>query len=174
MSTSKQLDGDLPSWFNKDTNSDHYTTNFGSVEINKDTREVGDVSIGLGRNQGNTQMSIYIYDAEYKVTRDTFGSVYAQFCSPNAKFPYTGQNVKQNIEVIDILKMLQKDDNHSVAAIAAKKEFIKLLCRYHKFSKQEAYELHLLLAIWRKPITKEDLKPDIKRTPIVTRTPIFL
>ena len=173
MSTSKQLDGNVPSWYNEETNSDHYTTNFGFVEINRDTGEVGDVGIGLGRNQYNTQMSIYIYDEEYKVTRDTFGTIFAQFCSPNAQYPYTG-HANQTIEVIDILKMLQRDDNHSIAAVAGKKKFVRLLCKYHKFSKQEAYELHLLLAIWRKPVTKEDLKPEIKRTPIIERTPILL
>ncbi len=170
MSTNAQLDGNEPSWYNKENNSDHYTTNFGGVEITRDTQKMIDCCIGLGRNQYNTQMSIKIFDGEFQISRDTFNTIFAELCSP--EFPYK-KGTKQVIEISDVLRMLQKDDNFSVAAIAVKKELIWLMVNKLHFTKEDRQELGKLLKIWRQPITKDDLKPTVKRTPIIKRTPIL-
>lgn len=171
MSTEQRtLDGNEPSWYNDDTNCDHYTTNFGGVEIHKETGDMLECCIGLGRNQYNVHMQIKIFNEEFQIAKDNFGSIYAELCSPN--FPYK-RNPKQTIELSEVLIMLQKDDNFSIAAIAVKKELVRLMIKHLHFSKQDRYELHKLLGIWRKPITKEDLEEKPKRTPIITRTPIL-
>ena len=160
---SEKLDGNSPSWYDEETNSDVYTTNFGQVKIQRETDEVIWCCIGIGRNQGNTPLSIkYWDDGEFSVYKNMFGKVSAELCSSHFEYP---SKCKESLDLIEILEVLQKDDNYSIAAIAGKKELVKRLLNHFTFSKSESYELHKLFLIWRKPITK--------RTPIIKRTPIL-
>lgn len=175
MSTKNQLDGNEPSWVNENWYGDGktivgYVTNFGMVEINQATGEVESAVIGVGRNQGNTQLSIKLIDNEFQVFKDTFNTIWAELCSPD--FPYK-KNPSQSIGITEVLQVLQEDDNFSVAAIAVKKRLIWLMVNKLKFTTEERKALGRLLKAWRKPITKEDLKEPVKRTPIITRTPII-
>lgn len=146
-----------------------YDTNFGQVELNEDTEELVSCCIGLGRNQGNTAMSIKIIGGEFQITCDSFGSIWAELCSP--KYPYKDYNpTKKSIEVNEVLQMLQKDNNYSIAAIIVKKKLIRLMKYQLHFTAVDKSELKELFRIWRKPVLKRDLvtrKPIIKRTPII-------
>lgn len=167
MFTAESLAGNEISWINFGKKS--YTTNFGQVVLDEKTDEFRECCIGLGRNQGNTEISIKIFDGEFQITKDTFNTVYAELCSKD--FPYP-KKPNQTIEIVEVLKILQKDDNDSIAAIIVKKEIVKLMYQKLHFGKAELIALEELLASWRKPITKEDLNPP-KREPIVERTPII-
>lgn len=167
MSTDSKLAGNEISWVNFGVKS--YTTNFGQVKLDEKTDEFRDCCIGIGRNQGNTEIGIKIIDGEFQITKDTFHTVYAELCSKD--FPYP-KKPSQTIEITEVLRILQKDDNDSIAAIIAKKEIVKLMYQKLHFGKAELIALEALLASWRKPITKEDLNPP-KREPIVERTPII-
>lgn len=171
MSDSK-LDGNEISWVNFGVKS--YTTNFGQVTLDEKTDEFNECCVGLGRNQGNTEIGIKILQGEFQITKDTFGTVYAELCSKDYPYP---KKPNQTIEVLEILRILQKDNNDSIAAIIVKKEIVRLMYQKLKFGKAELIALRELLASWRKPITKKNLNPPkrepiVERTPIITRTPI--
>ena len=143
-----------------------YTTNFGQVEVNAKTHKLLNCCIGLGRNQENTAMSIKIDGNEFQIFKDSFNTIYAELCSKN--FPYPA-NCSQSIDLTEILQMLWKDDNFSVAAILVKKRLVELMYKKLKFSDLDLNYLHKIFESWRKPILKSDL---INRIPIITRTPI--
>lgn len=170
MLSKEQLDGNEIGWVNWGVKC--YNTNFGQVEIDEKTEEFVSCCIGLGRNQGNTEIGIKIFDGEFQIYRDTFGTIYSELCSKN--FPYP-KNTKQSLEILDVLKILQNDDNDSIAAIIVKKELIKLMYNKLNFGKTELLALRELLDSWRKPIRKADLNQPlvITRVPIITRTPIL-
>lgn len=163
----EQLKGNEISWRNWGVAC--YATNFGQVQVDEKTEEFVECCIGLGRNQGNTEMGITIYDGEFQISRSTFNTVYAELCSKGYPHP---KGCKQSIEIIDVLNMLLKDDNNSVAAIIVKKEIVKLMYKQFQFDDSELIALHKLFDLWRKPIRKSDLGKEIKRVPIITRTPI--
>lgn len=164
MLNKEQLDGNEIGWTNWGVKC--YNTNFGQVELDENTEELVFCCIGIGRNQGNTEIGIKIIDGEFQIYKDTFGSIYAELCSKN--FPYPC-NTKQDIEISEVLKILQNDDNDSIAAIIVKKEIVRLMYNKLKFELQELVLLKGLLGSWRKPIKKSDL---IERIPIIERTPI--
>ena len=45
--TKLTLDGYEPSWYDKEDNTTHFTTNFGQVAVNQDTWELVDCCIGI-------------------------------------------------------------------------------------------------------------------------------
>lgn len=146
-----------------------YNTNFGQVEVDEKTEKFVSCCIGLGRNQGNTEMTIKITKGEFQITRDSFGAVYAELCSPN--YPYKHHKKTGTITVGEVLRMLQKDTNNSVAAIIVKKEIVTLLRKKRMNLIVDDYkEIRELFRIWRKPILKRDL---VERKAIIVRTPII-
>lgn len=161
MSKESQLSGNEISWHSTEDNCDYYTTNFGQVQVQCDTEEILFATIGLGRNSGNTPISVRLIDGEFQVTKDLFNTVNAQICSQN--YPYKSKT-NQVIELIELLKILQKDNNYSTAAVLVKKELIKRVCKEFEFNENESCELYRLLEIWRTPI--------ITRHPVVHRKPI--
>lgn len=164
--TQKSLDGNEIAWQNDEVKC--YTTNFGTVEVDVNTEEFMECCIGLGRNYPNTQISIKIFDDEFQVSKDTFGSMYAELCSKN--FPYP-RNPKYSIEVLEIIQILKDDDNDSIAAVLVKRELIKLMYQKLKLTRAELKALNELVAGWRKPILTTS-ETSVERHPIVTRTPI--
>lgn len=171
MLNEEQLKGNEIGWINWGRAC--YNTNFGQVQLDEKTGEFVECCIGLGRNQGNTQMGITIFDNEFRISKDTFNTIYAELHSKNYPYP---ANCKQSIEILEVLKMLQKDNNDSVAALIVKKKIVELMYKEFQFGKPELVALHELFRSWRKPIREADCEaqraPIIQRTPIITRTPI--
>lgn len=167
METEKSK-GNEPSWEDKELNGVNFTTNYGGVMVEKDTWQLISCCVGLGRNQGNVQMQIKILGDEFQIARDTFGTIWAELCSADYSYKLSYRNPK-SIEIREVLRMIQKDDNNSVAAVLVKKTLVLLMLRKLRFSKDDLNELERVYTVWRKPILKRDL---IDRTPIVVRTPI--
>lgn len=160
------LNGNEIAWTNWGIKS--YTTNFGQVELNEKTEKLESCCIGLGRNQGNIEMSIKIIGIEFQITRDSFGAIWAELCSP--KYPYKYWKPTKAIEISEVLQMLQKDDSYSIAAIIVKKRLVQLMRHQLHFTAANERELRELFKIWRKPVLKRDL---VTRVPIIKRTPII-
>lgn len=155
------LAGNQIAWTNEEEGVACYTTNYGQVSVDLQTGEFVDCCFGLGRNYGNTQMGIKIYDGEFQVYKDTFNTIYAELCSKNYPYPRN----KPSFPALEVIQMLQKDDNDGVAAILVKKEIVKLMFYHLKLNKSELIAIRELFKIWRKPI--------ISRTPIIHRVPII-
>lgn len=155
------MDGNSISWSNWGVKS--YTTNFGQVIIDDKTNLIKECCIGLGKNQPNSEISVKIFDGEFQVLKETFYTVYSELYSK--KFPYPVKTCP-TLPIVEILEILQKDNNDSIAAVTVKKQLTMLVFQKLsvEFGKKELIALRELLKSWRKPI--------LKREPIIQRTPI--
>lgn len=148
------ITGESPSWYDKEDDLDGYTTNFGSMTVHHSTGEIDFACIGLGKNCGNTKMTVRIDGQEFQVSKDKpFGATgLSELNSP--KYLYKNKDLPQ-LEVLEILEMLQMDDNYSLVAVIVKKALITSMIKYIKFSQEEKKSLKELFKIWRKPISVE-------------------
>ena len=148
-SRDEQLSGRKVMRVDKETNCDVYTTNFGSVHINRVTGEVQYASISLGKNQECTEMDCQIIDGEFRISKRLIGTIQRELCSPGYCNP---SNVSQTISLHDIFELLKKDTNFTVPAIAVKQKLVKLMEQKFKFNKYDKQELKEVFQVWRKPI----------------------
>lgn len=171
--TSQTLAGYEPSWYDKEDNTAHFTTNFGQVSVNQDTWELVDCCIGIANEYKQDHMQVKIYDGEFQILRCR-GTFYTAILeSSKYKYPfksiYVG-NKFDDLTVAEVLKALIECANNSTAAVAAKKELVRLMRQKLKFTKEDNRLLKELFAVWRKPILKKDL---VERKAIIVRTPII-
>ena len=157
MLSDKALAGNEVGWADEGVKC--YNTNFGQVEIDKSTEELKFCVIGLGKNPGNTEISVKIFDNEFQVTKDMFSTPYAELCSKG--FPYS-KNLNQSIKPMEIFQILRHDNNNSIAAIIVKKELVKLIVTNMKLERGELLLVRELLNDWRFPIIANPV-----RTPII-------
>lgn len=145
------IKGESPSWYDEENDIDGFTTNFGTLTIHRSTGVIDFACIGLGRNDGNTRMSVRIDGWEYQVSKDkSFGATgLSELNSPN--YPYKHKELPQ-LSVLEVLEMLQQDDNYSLAAVIVKRALVTSMKKYVKFSQEEKQALRELFKIWRKPI----------------------
>lgn len=173
MGTSRELAGYEPSWYDEEDNTAHFTTNFGTVAVNRDTWELVDCCIGIAKEYHQDSMQVKIYDGEFQVAREKGMSLSAVLESPGYEYPlrktYYGQRF-DDLTPDEVLRALISDTNNSTAAIAAKKELVRLMRQKLKFTKEDNKLLKELFSLWRKPILKKDL---VERKAIVVRTPII-
>lgn len=169
----RTLDGYEPSWYDKEDNTAHFTTNFGTVGVEKDTWELTECCIGISRDYKQDHMQVKIFDGEFQVLREQGMFFSAVLESPGYEYPirksYVGHRF-DDLTVAEVLKALIEDTNHSTAVIAAKKGLVRLMMEKLKFTREDAKLLKELFAIWRKPILKKDL---VERKAIIVRTPII-
>lgn len=162
MLSDKALAGNEVGWTNWGVKC--YATNFGQVEVDEKTEELKFCTIGLGRNQGNTEIGVKIFGNEFQVTKDTFNTVYAELCSSG--FPYP-KKPNQSIKPMEVFQILQMDTNNSIAAIIVKKELVKLMVSKVRLERGELLLVRNLLSDWRFPIIANPV-----RTPIIVRKSI--
>lgn len=145
-----QIDGEIPSWYDKDDDIDGYTTNYGGIQVIRKTGKLDFACIGLGKDYGNQPMTVKIIESEFQVlVSDSTGRGKTELTSPH--YPYKLKELPR-LDLIDVLEMLQKDTNMFYAAVLTKKTLIKQMMWYIKFSKEEQKALKELFKIWRKPI----------------------
>lgn len=171
--TQRTLDGYEPSWYDKEDNTAHFTTNFGTVGVTQDTWELTECCIGIAKEYKQDHMQVKIYDGEFQVLREQ-GMFYSGVLeSSGYKYPirksYVGHRF-DDLTVSEVLRALIQCTNYSTAAIVAKKELVRLMRKQLKFTKEDDKLLKELFAIWRKPILKKDL---VERKAIIVRTPII-
>lgn len=171
--TTQTLAGYEPSWYDKEDNTAHFTTNFGTVGVNQDTWELTECCIGIAQGYKQDTMQVKIYDGEFQVLREQ-GMFYSGVLeSTGYKYPirkiYVGKNFS-DLTVAEVLRALMECANNSTAAVAAKKELVRLMRQKLKFTKEDNKLLRDLFAVWRKPILKKDL---VERKAIIVRTPII-
>lgn len=171
--TQQTLDGYEPSWYDKEDNIAHFTTNFGTVRVEQDTWKLTECCIGIAREYKQDHMQVKIFDGEFQVLREQ-GTFYNRVLeSSGYKYPirksYVGRNFDE-LTVAEVLKALMECTNYSTAAIVVKKELIRLMRKDLKFTREDNKLLKELFSIWRKPILKKDL---VERKAIIVRTPII-
>lgn len=171
--TKLTLDGYEPSWYDKEDNTAHFTTNFGQVTVNQDTWELVDCCIGIANEYKQDHMQVKITDGEFQILRCK-GTFYSAILE-SSKYPYPFKSMYvgyrfDDITVAEVLKALMECTNHSTAAIAAKKELVRLMRQKLRFTKEDNKLLKELFSKWRKPILKKDL---VERKAIIVRTPII-
>lgn len=171
--TQRTLDGYEPSWYDKEDNTAHFTTNFGTVGVNQDTWELTECCIGIAKEYKQDHMQVKIYDGEFQVLREQ-GMFYSGVLeSSGYEYPirksYVGKNF-DDLTVAEVLRALIQCTNNSTAAVIAKKELVRLMRQKLKFAKEDNKLLRDLFAVWRRPILKKDL---VERKAIIVRTPII-
>lgn len=151
-----KIDGQIPSWYNKENNSDEYITNYGTMSVIKSTSEVKYACIGLGKNPHNRCMTVRINKEEFQVTecRD-FGNEISEMSSSG--YPYK----RKDLSSLSTMEMLLNDDNFSQAAMLTKKTLIKLMINQLKLNRKETQAIRELFSMWRVPVVT-------KRCPIIT------
>lgn len=159
MLTKQELEGNKVSWVNEEENYYVYTTNFGSINVDRDTEEVIYGVISLGRGLHNTRISVKIVDSEFQICKDNLGKVLAEITSPN--FPYKLHYESKDFTVSTVLDILIKDNNYSRAAILFKKSLVSLMTVKLKFNKSDKKLLKEL-----NDLLKKSFLP--KRIPIIT------
>lgn len=154
-----KMDGQIPSWYNKENNSDEYITNYGTMSLIKDTSEVKYACIGLGKNRHNRHMTVRINKEEFQVTecRD-FGNEISEMSSSG--YPYKRKDLS-SLSTMEVLEMLLNDDNFNQAAMLTKKALIKLMINQLKLNRKETQAIRELFSMWRVPVVTE-------RCPIIT------
>ena len=169
----KTLDGYEPSWYDKEDNTAHFTTNFGTVAVTQDTWELVDCCIGIAREYKQNHMQVKIFDGEFQILREQGTFYNGVLESPGYKYPirktYVGKYF-DNLSIAKVLGTIQEDTNNSTAAVAAKKELVRLMRQKLRFTREDNKLLRDLFATWRKPILKKDL---VERKAIIVRTPII-
>mgnify|MGYP001029239865 FL=1 len=169
----KTLDGYEPSWYDKEDNTAHFTTNFGTVAVIQDTWELVDCCIGIAREYKQNHMQVKIYDDEFQVLREQGMFYNGVLESPGYKYPirktYVGKYF-DNLSIAEVLGAIQEDTNNSTAAVAVKKELVRLMMEKLKFTREDSKALKELFKSWRTPILKKDL---VERKAIIVRTPII-
>lgn len=171
--TKETIEGYEPSWYNEEENMVHFTTNFGGVGVNKDTWELIECCIGIARDYHQDHMQVKIYDGEFQVLREQGTFYSAVLESPGYKYPFRKMHVGHRFDdltVTEVLKALMECTNYSTAAIAAKKELVRLMQQKLRFTREDNKALKELFSAWRKPILKKDL---VERKAIIVRTPII-
>lgn len=155
-----RIEGDIPSWYDKEDDLDGYTTNYGGMTVIHNTEKIDFACFGLGKDYGNIPMTIRIDNEEFQVMKDRpFGNVgVAELNSPG--YPYKHKELP-SFDLLEVLEMLQKDTNYHYATILVKKTLVRLMLKHFKFNKEEKQALKELFKIWRKPIVSE-------RKPIIT------
>lgn len=155
-----KVQGDIPSWYDKGDDLDGYTTNYGGMTVIHDTEKINFACFRLGRDYGNTSMTIKIGNEEFQVMKDRpFGNVgVAELNSPG--YLYKHEELP-SVGLLEVIGMLQKDTNYHYATVLVKKTLVKLMLKHFKFHKEEKQALKELFKIWRKPIIME-------RKPIIT------
>lgn len=171
--TQQTLAGYEPAWYDKEDNTAHFTTNFGQVTVNQDTWELVDCCIGVADGYKQDHMQVKIYDGEFQILRCR-GTFYSAILE-SSKYPYPFRSMHlghkfDDLTVAEVLKALMECANNSTAAVAAKKELVRLMRQKLKFTKEDNKLLKDLFTIWRKPILKKDL---VERKAIIVRTPII-
>ena len=171
----KQLTSDEyePSWYDKKSNTTYFTTNFGIVGVKQDTWELTECCIGIAMGYKQDHIQVKICNGEFQILREKGVSYTAILESSGYKYPFRSMYVGHkfdNLTVTEVLKALIECTNHSTAAIAAKKELVRLMIQKVKFSKEDNKLLKELFSTWRKPILKKDL---VERKAIIVRTPII-
>lgn len=142
-----ELDGNEVSWY--DGNTASYTTNFGQVQVSKKTGKSLFICVGLGRNQGNTEISFKYVDGQFIVYKSYLGDQIHEFlCSKN--YPY--KRGTSHMPAAKVLQIIQMDDNDSVAGIIAKRELVRQIARQIPLDRTERQMLQDLYKEWRKPI----------------------
>lgn len=173
MAFKETIDGYEPSWYDKEDNTAHFTTNFGTVGVEQDTWELTECCIGINQEYKHDRMQVKIFDGEFQVLREQGVSYSDVLESSGYKYPirktYVGHNFG-DLTTSEVLKALIEDENVSTAAIAAKKGLVKLMIQKLKFTREDSKLLRELFSIWRKPILKKDL---VERKAIIVRTPII-
>lgn len=171
--TQQTLDGYEPSWYDKEDNTAHFTTNFGTVGVEQDTWKLTECCIGIAREYKQDHMQVKIFDGEFQVLREQGTFYNGVLESSGYKYPirksYVGRNFDE-LTVAEVLKALMECTNYSTAAIVVKKELIRLMRKDLKFTREDNKLLKELFSIWRKPILKKDL---VERKAIIVRTPII-
>ena len=162
MLSDKALAGNEVGWTNWGIKC--YNTNFGQVEVDESTEELKFCVIGLGKNTGNTEISVKIFDNEFQVTKRMFNTSYAELCSSGYPYP---EKPNQSIKPMEVLQILRQDTNNSIAAIIVKKELVKLIVAKMKLERGELLLVRELLSDWRFPIIANPV-----RTPIIIRKSI--
>lgn len=173
MMNQRTLDGYEPSWYDKEDNTAHFTTNFGQVAVNQDTWELTECCIGIAREYKQDSMQVKIYDGEFQILRERGTFYTAVLESSKYKYPFRSMYVGHKFDdltVAEVLRALMECTNYSIAAVAAKKELVRLMRQKLRFTKEDNKLLKDLFAIWRKPILKKDL---VERKAIIVRTPII-
>lgn len=171
----EELDGYEPSWYDEEDNTAHFTTNFGTVAVKQDTWEVTECCIGIARDYKQDHMQLKIDDSEFQVLREVgVGTSYSAVLeSPGYAYSlrkiYVGRRF-DDLTVLEVLKALIECTNYSTAAIAAKKELVRLMQQKLRFTREDNKVLKELFSVWRKPILKKDL---VERKAIIVRTPII-
>lgn len=145
----EQLNGRKKMREDKELNCDVYTTNFGSVYIDKTTGDVPYACVALGRNPDCEELDCTIIDGEFQITKRFIGKIQKELCSPG--YPYPNHS-SQSISLHDVFELLKRDTNLTVPAIAVKKQLVRLLQDVFKFTQQDNQELKEVFNVWRKPI----------------------
>ena len=169
----RTLDGYEPSWYDKEDNTAHFTTNFGTVGVNQDTWELTECCIGIANEYKQDHMQVKIFDGEFQILRYR-GTFYSAVLE-SSKYPYPFRSMHvghkfDDITVTEVLRALMECTNYSTAAVAAKKELVRLMKQKLKFTREDNKLLRDLFTTWRKPILKKDL---VERKAIIVRTPII-
>lgn len=144
--------GDIPSYTHKDEGIEGYITNYGSVEVNLQTGEVHCAAIGLGRDYGNTPMTMKIDGREFQVirTQSQGSTMVARYDTPG--YPNIYPRMPE-MELMDVILMLSRDTNDHYAAKLVKKTFVSLVMNKCSLTLQEDRAIKSLLQSWRSPIT---------------------
>ena len=154
------MNGDISSTYNKNTNQYSYITNYGNIDVAKNTGKIEYACVGFGRNYKNTRMTIKIDGSQFQIIKTTpCGLGIAELNSPN--YSYKHKDLME-LDLGEVLEMLKNDDNFYYVAILVKKTLIHLMLDTLKFNRQEKQMLKEVFSAWRKPIIT-------KRTPIITK-----
>ena len=65
-----RIEGDIPSWYDKEDDLDGYTTNYGGMTVIHNTEKIDFACFGLGKDYGNIPMTIRIDNEEFQVMKD--------------------------------------------------------------------------------------------------------
>lgn len=164
----KALEGYLPSIYNENTHTYHYSTNYGTIEIDAFTKQVKTACVGFSDytlGHSNHHIVIRILGDEFSIRTGTIYKEVTELASPNYPYKLRGSDNPKLTEVMEVLCGV-KSMSQGLMAVFTK--LLQLLERYGKVTSNSYtarrlsnsmmyYSRHILRnpVITRKPITSQ-------------------